>query len=382
MKVARGSLLLAGLALGPSAVAPVACVRLTDTPPVEKGSVQLRPVVGTGLVGGLQIDAGLRAAAEELIGAATRADARLEPGAVRLALARAGYPRAAHFLHARSADGSIPTALLDAIPKSSGVDVGWASRPDGTGGQVWIVGWALQVGAMDPLPRDVVLDRGVPLRVDGFTSPRLYVGSPDGRAQELGITDGVARWLDLFHLPGEYRVEVVEHDRVAFLFSLFVEAEPAASGPLPGAAGLSDPLHVAAHLAARVNELRVQTGLRALTPFSRFELQTRAQATCLASLGVVAHKTPGCPGVPAMTAAEYYPQARHHEDVVAADTAEDAWEWLYDSPGHRMNLLCSTCTHLTVGSAVENTDPARVFAVIEVMEFPQGEPVPIIRGRR
>ena len=363
-------------------MAAPACLHQAATPKPEEASVGLRPVIGPDLVAGLQIDAGLRAAAEELIGAATRADARLTPGAVRLALARAGYPRHAQFLQARSPDGSIPGALLDAIPKKSAVDVGWASRPHPSGGQVWIVGWAHQLGTMDPVPRDVALDRGVPLRVDGLTSPRMFVGSPDGRAQELGITDGVARWLNLFHVPGEYRVEVVEHDRVAFLFSLFVESEPAAPAPLAGAAAPSNPLRVAANLAAHVNDLRAQTGLPPLSPFPLFEQQTRAQANCLASLGVVAHKTPGCPGVPAMAAAEFYPSARHHEDVVAADTAEEAWERLYDSPGHRMNLLCATCTHLTVGAAVETTPPSRVLAVIEVMEFPQGEPAPIIRGRR
>ena len=51
---------------------------------------------------------------------------------------------------------------------------------------------------------------GLPLRTDGLKEPRLFIGSPDGRAQELAMTDGTARWLDVFHVPGEYRVEVVD----------------------------------------------------------------------------------------------------------------------------------------------------------------------------
>jgi uncharacterized protein YkwD len=112
------------------------------------------------------------------------------------------------------------------------------------------------------------------------------------------------------------------------------------------------------------------------------EPETIAQAACLASTGEVAHSSARCPGVPAMAERSYYPRARHHEDVVAADNSEESWERLFDSPGHRLNLLCPSCTHLTVGSATEATDPARVFTVIELMEFPEGEPVPIIRGRR
>ena len=344
--------------------------------------VELRAEDIGALNANLHPDAGLRAAAEELTAGATRVEARLTPSAMRVALGRSGYPRDARFLRAHSPDGTIPRALLDAIPSQIDVDIGWASRPDATGGATWIVGWAPRIGTLDPLPRDIVLDQGLPLRTDGLKEPRLFIGSPDGRAQELAMTDGTARWLDVFHVPGEYRVEVVDGDRVAYLFSLYVDAGPEAAAPLPGPTERPDANAVAADLAARVNDLRVRTGLAALRSFSRFEPETIAQAACLASTGEVAHSSARCPGVPAMAERSYHPRARHHEDVVAADNSEESWERLFDSPGHRLNLLCASCTHLTVGAATEPTDPARVFTVIELMEFPEGEPVPIIRGRR
>ncbi len=351
-------------------------------PEVEVPRVALRSVQEGERPAQLQVDRGLRAAAEELIGAATRADARLDPASVRLALARAGYPRDAHFLQAITADGSVPRSLLDAIPTASPADVGWGSRPAPGGGTRWILGWAPRVGSIDPLPRDVALDKGLPLRVDGLDTPRLFIGSPDGRAQEFEILEGVARWMDVFHIPGEYRVEVVDGDRVVFLFSLFVETPVPPAAPLPGPAPAVDPRVVSADLAARVNALRARTGLAPLTPFPRFEPETRAHAACLASIGAVAHSTPRCPGVPAMAERAYFPRADHHEDVVAADSAPDAWDRLYDSPGHRLNLLCAPCRGLTVGSALEGAPPSRVYSVIEVLDFPQGEPVPIIRGRQ
>lgn len=344
--------------------------------------VTLRAEDLAGLPPHLHADAGLRAAAEELVAGATRPDARLTPEAMRVALARAGYPRDAHVLRAHTARPGVPQELLDAVPHGADLDIGWASRPDGVGGATWILAWAPRIGTIDPIPRDLPLDRGLPLRVDGLTAPRLLIGAPDGSARELSVLDGTARWIDGLHIPGEYRIEVLERDQVAFLFSLFVDAPVPDAAPLPGPVAAAEPMAVADDLAARIAELRARNGLRPLTAFARLLPETRAQAACLASTGEVAHRTDRCPGVPAMAERSYFPHARHHEDVVAADTAAEAWERLMDSPGHRLNLLCAACTHLTVGAATEPTVPARTFAVIELLEFPDGEPVPIVRGRQ
>jgi len=360
----------------------LACVHAPSAPRERPAVVRLRPEIVAGLPSNLHVDAGLRAAAEELVGDSTRGDARLAPTPVRVALGRAGYPRDAHFLHARTTDSAIPRSLLDAIPASVQVDLGWASKADADGGYAWVVGWAPQAGEMDPVPRDVALDRGFPLRVDGITDPRLFIGTPEGRAQELSLASGEARWVDVFHVPGEYRVEVVDGDRVVFLYSVFVDAPVPAPQALPGPAVAERPELAAADLAARVNGLRASAGLRALAPFPRFETLARVQATCLAVGGEVSHESTRCPGVPAMAEHDYFPRAKHHEDVVAADTTQEAWERLFDSPGHRLNLLCAACTHLVVGSALEPTVPARMFSVIELMAFPEGEPAPIIRGRQ
>ena len=57
----------------------------------------------------------------------------------------------------------------------------------------------------------------------------------------------------------------------------------------------------------------------------------------------------------------------------------EAWERLNDSPAHRMNLLCRECSHSAIGLAVEPVAPPRVFVVWELLEFPEGIPVPIQR---
>lgn len=324
-----------------------------------------------------RVDRGLRAAAEELAAGATSRDARLAPGAVRLALARAGYPGDARFLRA-VAGPELPPALLDALPHGVPVDVGWAWRDLPGGERWWVVGWAERPLSVDPLRRDLSLDEGVGLRVDGARDPRLLLGRPDGSVVTLRMASGETRWIDRFPYPGEYRVEVVDGDRVALLFSLFVDTPPAAAAPLPGPAAAEPVAEAEAWLYAALGELRSRAGAAPVKRFAGFEPHARAHAACLGAAGVVAHDTARCPGVPALAERTHHPHARHHEDVAAADRAAEAWERTLDSPGHRLNLLCEPCTHASIGAARVD---GRLFAVFELLEFPEGEPGEIPRRR-
>ena len=46
-----------------------------------------------------------------------------------------------------------------------------------------------------------------------------------------------------------------------------------------------------------------------------------------------------------------------------------------DSPGHFQVFLCETCTHMSIGAALEPTFVnSGLFVTWEVLEFPQGEP--------
>ncbi|MFZ5482441.1 MAG: hypothetical protein ACOZNI_37105 [Myxococcota bacterium] len=321
-----------------------------------------------------RVDRGLRAAAEELAASATRPDARLTPSATRLALARAGYPGDARFVRVVSPGTALPAALLDGLPRGGPLDLGWAWRdqPDGT--RLWVLGWARRPLAMDPIRRDLPLDGATSLRVDGAAEPRLLLGRPDGTVDELSIRDGQARWIDRFPFPGEYRVEVLDGDRVALLFSLFVDGPPPPPSPLPGPAERPVAAEAEAAIFGWLAALRARAGLAPVARFGAFEPHARAHAACLVQAGVVAHATSRCPGVPALAQRTHHPPAKHHEDVAVADTAAEAWERLLDSPGHRLNLLCEPCTHASVGVIVE---PPRVFAVVELLEMPQGEPRPI-----
>ncbi len=149
---------------------------------------------------------------------------------------------------------------------------------------------------MDALPRDVALDAGVSLRVDRAVEPRVIVGQPDGGVVEMSIVPGESRWIDVFHVPGEYRIEVVDQDRVELLFSVYADRAPPPPSPLPGAARVPDLFDAERTLYAELTALRARNGLPPLPVYGAFEPIARAHATCLASTGEVAHTTPWCPG--------------------------------------------------------------------------------------
>lgn len=346
---------------------PPAPLRVESAPLVRLRPGDALPVLGPEA----RVDLGLRAAAEELAANATSASARLTPTATRLALSRAGYPGDARFLTA-TGGATPPEALLDALP-SGPIDVGWAWRDLPDTRRLWIVAWAPRRLTLDPMPRDVALDGGVALRVDGGVEPRLLLGRPDGRVEELSLTPGRSRWLARFFEPGEYRVEIVDQDRVELLFSLFVDLPLPSPAPLPGPAPELPLAAAEAWLTGALATFRARAGLPGLTGFPAFAPHARAHAECLVAAGVLAHATPSCPGVPALAMRTHFPRARHHENVAAADTVEEAWERVLASPGHRLNLLCATCTHVALG--VVRAAP-RYFVVWEILEFTDGSPQP------
>lgn len=351
--------------------------RVPPAPPVQ---VAFRPGDALRSLGpDARVDRGLTAAAEELAASATTAAARLTPAATRLALARAGYPGDAHFVAARHPGSAPPAEILGLLPRGAPVDVGWASRDLPDGGRFWVVGWAPRGVSLDPVPRDLTPGQGIALRVDGAARPRLLLGRPNGTVDELDLTSGVARWAR-FEAPGEHRIEVVDADRVELLFSVFVGTTPPAPSPLPGAAPAPDPVADLPFLYQALDRLRDGAGLSRLARFPDFEPHARAHGACLAAAGVVAHATPSCPGVPVLARGTHFPRARHTENVATGDTAEEAWERVLASPGHLKNLLCEACSHVAIGATLEDAAPGsspRVFLVWELLELPEGPPLPI-----
>ncbi len=332
------------------------------------------PALGPGAL----VDRGLRDAAERLAAAATSPEARLTQGAVRSALDLAGYPGAARFVKV-VAGTDLPAGLLDNVPRGEPIDVGWAWRDFGDGRRWWVLGWAPRRATLDPLPRDLAPGGGVGVRVTGAPAARLFVASPRGVVTEYDLAAGSTRWVGGLDEPGEWRFEVVDHDRVELVWTHFAASSPPVLTALPSERGVESPMDVPPRLYDAVDALRAANGLGALARFPEFEPLVREQAACIAAGGEALHRSDLCPGVAARAAQGWYPRGAFHEDVAVASGAAEAWAGLRASPGHLANLLCRDCTHLSIGAALEPAADPRLFIVFELMRFPEGEPEAIRR---
>ena len=332
-------------------------------------------------------DAQLARAVDELILHLPCKTPRLTPSTLSLATARAGYPGQARFTRLLNG-GAPPDALVAEIATAAAgepVDVALSRRSWGDGTTLWLVGWAPHRAGLDPLPRDLPLDGTLAVRAElpaGNSDARLFVAGPTGPVEEMSLSSGTPRWVDRFHEPGAYRLEVVAEragqTEVVLLFSVFVESEPPAmvhTPPMPE--GGPDPIAAETTLFTALNQLREQHGLQPVRNFPLFVPLVREHSAWMANLGVVAHALPGVTaGVPARATEMSHPGARHYENVAVATTAEDALALVADSPGHLRNLLCEACTHAAIGVALEPTlgRRPRLFVTWELMEFPQGPP--------
>ena len=236
---------------------------------------------------------------------------------------------------------------------------------------------------MDPLPRTVPLDNGVTVRVDRVTKgdARLFVAPPDGPVAELSMTSGVARWVDGFDVPGEYRFEVVAEEkgqgRVALLFSVFADMQPPRmpAAPEPPRAA-PDPREAEAFLFEELNALRRTHGLRPVQPFPQFDTINREHSALMGHTRIVAHNLPGYGTVEKRAAAFAHPRAEHHQNVAGAPSAKDALAMVRLSPCSPQELTLRA-VHPRVNRCVPRAGAGPDSAAVchwELLEFPQGPP--------
>ena len=340
-------------------------------------------------VPGATWDAGLARATDLLVAHARDPAARIPPKAQAIALAEAGYPGHAQFGRELNG-GAFPADLADqiadfAVRQDQPVDVALSRRSYADGMSLWIAAVAARPVLLDPVPRDVELDGSLPVTVEALAGDPdmvLYLAPPQGQVQEWGLKNLVGRWLVDFHVPGEYRAEVVVNDgtrsEVVLLWSFFVESAPEPLTELPPLDPLPEsPMQAAEALYGALDELRAEAGLGPLERYTPYEPLAREHAAFMAHTGTVGHVLPGVTrGVAHQASLRFVPQAEHVENVAAALTWEDAHDLAVLSPGHRKNLLCEPCTHVAIGTSLE---PARdrvprLFVTWELLSFPNGEP--------
>lgn len=343
-----------------------------------------------GIPGG-QWDQGLAAACQELLALHIERGSRIDAATASLVAARAGYPGQVRFVRALSG-GSLPESLIAelaaAVAPGLGVDLGMASRRFEDGSAMWVVAWSQQLARLDPIPRDIALDAPLPVRIELLDPQlkdaelRLFLAPPLGKVEEISLTEGVSRWVDRFHTPGEHRLEVVatrdNQSQVALLFSVFVDQPAPSPAPLGmPSSSVEHPIEAEARLLAELNQLRLRHGLGPVSSWPLFEPLVREHSALMASVGRAVHELPGRFESVGTRARSYaFPFAFHHQAVATAPTSGEAMGLVMDSPAHLRTLLCEACTHATIGVALEPVlDRApRLFVTWELLEFPKGPP--------
>ncbi|HND32473.1 MAG TPA: hypothetical protein PLA94_20905, partial [Myxococcota bacterium] len=317
----------------------------------------------------------LQAAVEELVAAATRPEARLTPRAVRLALARAGVAANSSLFLDR--DGA---PLWSRVPADV-TGVATAERDFEGGNRLRVVAWTQSRRSLAELPLLLEPDHRLWMRVGGQGSLRLLVAGPwqeegdfldPGPVTERRIEAGNQELVSDFAAPGEYRLELVDGERVELLWSVFVGMPVPPPVPLPGPVVRGSPEEAEDWTFAALDRLRGRYGLPPLRRWTLLEPLLKEQAGCLLDAGVVAHTAPGCPSMGERSTKAFYPRPRIHEDLATGDTPAEAWEQLMSSPGHVQNLLCRTCT--AVALAAVRAPQGHQLLLMDLLEFPEGEP--------
>ncbi len=345
-------------------------------------------------------DKGLHEATRILIAASRDRRSQLTPAATVTATANAGYPGHAKFF--RELTGGGPPLRLSAQlqhaakQRNQPVDVALARRAFGDGTVLWIGGIAHRPALLDPIPARINLDQRLPISIEvidksspdalgRIPDPILFITSPHGVVQTYALHPERARWIDDFHLPGRYLLEVVargtRNTQVVLKWAIFVDQDPQALsnlGPPPDIA--PNPIEATQALYQALNSMRAEAGLGPIKRFKEFEPLAREHAALMASTGVVSHQISGIsPGVASKASQQFHPGAKHYENLAAAPNWKEAFDIVRLSPGHLANLMCDTCTHASIGVALEPvTDRTpRIFVVWELLEFPHGPPVAV-----
>ena len=350
-------------------------------------------------VPGASLDRGLDQATRLLAAMAADPTARITPNAAANALGAAGYPGHASFAKQLNAGGwpeELAEQLADvALSRSQPIDVSLARRDYGDGTTLWFAGYAFRPAFVDPMPRDLALDATLPMRVElgeGAVGREavLFVSAPNAPAKAFEVALERYQYVDVFHVPGTYRLEVVSstdsESQVALVWTVYVDEDAPDPTPLPrGELRAPDPLGDTEDLYGALDRLRAEAGLHALERFELYEPLAREHSAFMAHTGVVDHVIPGVTeGVAARARARFHPKAKHHEDLAAASTWEDALALVELSPGHLRNLHCETCTHVSIGTALEPTTARSplLYVTWELLEFPQGTPRPLEEWNR
>lgn len=214
---------------------------------------------------------------------------------------------------------------------------------------------------------------------EGLTSAELFVTRPDGAVERAPLQPDGAQHCAAVAFPshGRHTVELLARgahgpEVVALFFFDVGSVVAERDEPLP------EPAEPRPALLARINALRLESGLSPLRPDAALEAVAQAYAERLAREGFFSHVSPDGLTPHARLLAAGYPSSADGENLGLSTGPLAAHFGLEHSPGHRENLLKPGYRQLGIGLAVR---PDGACVLVELLAQPpeaQTPPLPAL----
>lgn len=208
---------------------------------------------------------------------------------------------------------------------------------------------------VEPIPRHLEVGQSVTLR--GEVGPRfqfahLYLTKVDGSVDERRMPSRKVEASFSFPTAGRYKLEVMGDGPtgpvIVYNVPLYVGIEEADVTGVSGS--VTDPTEAEARLTELTNQARRAAGVPTLLPDEPLRAVALAHSEDMVEHHFFGHVSPTTGTTDDRARRSGIVASLFGENVADADSAENAFEGLMASPGHRANMLRADFTHLGVAA--------------------------------
>ena len=211
----------------------------------------------------------------------------------------------------------------------------------------------------EPFPRHLQVNASLELRGEvsaRYDSAHVYLTKPDGSVTETRVASRKVQTTIGFPAAGKYKVEVMGDGATGpvIVFNVPVYVGVPEEDPSESTGRVTSPAEGEARMLELLNQGRKAAGFSALQPDDELREIALAHSTDMVEHHFFGHVSPST----GTTEDRYHRSgaivAAFGENVAQADTAENSYDGLMASPGHRANMQNPRFTR--VGIAAVSTD--------------------------
>lgn len=223
-----------------------------------------------------------------------------------------------------------------------------------SGRSATVVFGAVEV-TLEPIPRRLEVGQGLTLK--GEVGPRfkfahVYLTKVDGSVDERRMPTRKVDAAFSFPTAGRYKLEVMGDGPtgpvIVYNVPLYVGVEEEVVSGVSG--GVTAPAEAEARLFELTNEARRKAGVRTLLPDEPLRTLALGHSEDMVEHHFFGHVSPTTGTTDDRARRSGIVASLFGENVADADSAENAFEGLMSSPGHRANMLRADFTHLGIAA--------------------------------